>query len=140
MRKIIFASHHKMADGLKSTAEYILGPGDGITAISAYLTNEPVEKELADAIGILKPEDEVLIFTDMLGGSVNQACVPYLATPGVHVITGMSLPVVMSVLLAIRSMDTIDPDVIRQNLDECRSQIVYVNDCISGQASDEEDE
>ncbi len=43
-----------------------------IQSVSAYMDNVPVEKQLKEALGEINEDDEYIIFTDMLGGSVNQ--------------------------------------------------------------------
>ncbi|GEB76849.1 PTS system transporter subunit IIA [Sporolactobacillus inulinus] len=46
MRKIIIASHHKMATGIKDTLNYITGERNNVSALSAYLTNTPIQEEI----------------------------------------------------------------------------------------------
>lgn len=141
MRRIIFASHHRLADGLKDTFEYIAPNVADVTAVSAYLDNVPVADEIAEALkGLDLSEDEVLVFTDLLGGSVNQAFTQYLSNPHFHVIAGMNLPAVMSVIMALPKDGYADSDFIRTCLEDARQQIVYVNDRFAEAAADEEDE
>ncbi|MBM7708436.1 PTS sugar transporter subunit IIA [Enterococcus lemanii] len=139
MRKIIFASHHHLASGLKETIEYIVPNGEKITAISAYTTNTPVEAEINDALKDLQPEDEALVFTDLLGGSVNQAFTKYLNQGNVHVIAGMNVPVVLTVLLGLTKEKTTSQQ-IQQAILEGQQQLVYVNDYFKQQELDEDDE
>ena len=102
MRKIILASHHLMAHGLKDTIQYVMPDLDQIETICAYMDNQPVEQQFKDVLGEINEQDEYLIFTDMLGGSVNQEAVKYLNYPNVYVVTGMSLPIVLSVVLRLK--------------------------------------
>ena len=76
----------------------------------------------------------------MLGGSVNQEAVKYLQYPNVYVITGMNLPIVLSVCLSLSSCDKVNEDVIRSAIDDAKSQIVYVNDVMKNMEDDEDDE
>ena len=75
MRKIVLASHHLLADGLKDTIQYLMSTLTDIKSVSAYMDNVPVEKQLKEALGEINEDDEYIIFTDMLGGSVNQEAV-----------------------------------------------------------------
>ena len=50
MRKIIFASHHRFADGLKDTFDYIAPNVADVTAISAYVDNVPVAEAIKQAL------------------------------------------------------------------------------------------
>lgn len=140
MRKIILASHHLMADGLKDTIQYVMPDLNQIETICAYMDNKPVEKQFKDALGNINEQDEYLIFTDMLGGSVNQEAIKYLSYPNVYVVTGMSLPIVLSVVLTLKAYDKIDETMIRNAIEDAKGQVVYVNDMIKNVGVDEDDE
>lgn len=140
MRKIILASHHLMADGLKDTIQYVMPQLDQIETICAYMDNQPVEKQFKDALGNINEQDEYLIFTDMLGGSVNQEAIKYLSYPNVYLITGMSLPIVLSVILTVNSCEKIDESMIRNAIEDAKGQTVYVNDTLKNVGVDEDDE
>jgi len=137
MRKFIIASHHKMAEGVKDTLNYITGGQGNVYALSAYLKNTPIQEEIEELFKEVKEEDEVVIFTDLLGGSVNQAFSRYIARPHVHVITGMNLPIIISLVL---TPDTayLTADQIRSALNEAKDQLAYVNDFIANMSEDDE--
>ncbi|MGP7819675.1 PTS sugar transporter subunit IIA [Niallia sp. 01092] len=139
MRKIIIASHHKMAEGVKDTLNYITGDHGNVHALSAYLNNTPIQEEIEELLKDVKGEDEVLVFTDLLGGSVNQAFFPYTARPHFHVITGINLPVIMSLILEPDN-DYLTVDQIRFALNEAKEQLVYVNDFVANMSKDDEDD
>ena len=140
MRKIILASHHLMAEGLKDTLQYIGSSLDHIEAVCAYMDNIPVDQQLKNAIGKIDKNDEYIIFTDMLGGSVNQEAIKYLQHPNVYIITGMSLPIVLSVVLSLSSYDKVDETVIRSAIEDAKQQTVFVNDVVRNLEADDEDE
>ena len=139
MRKIILASHHNLAIGMKDTLEYIIPTVGDITAIAAYTTNLPVNEEIEAALADITEKDEAIIFTDLLGGSVNQNFTKYLTYPNVHLVAGMNLPVIMSCLLPLGDA-AIEPEQLRLAIQEGQQQIVYVNDYLAQQTIDEEDE
>lgn len=139
MRKIIFASHHRLASGMRDTLNYLIPNMTHVVAIDAYLDNDPITETLQQALADLGEEDEALVFTDLLGGSVNQAFTPYLAQGNVHVITGMNLPVILTLLLSLGETPITEQQ-IQQAIAEAREQLLYVNAFIRTQASDEEDE
>lgn len=90
--KIILMSHFTLAEGLKNTLSYFNPTAaEAITAISAYVNECNPEVELKKALEELKEEEKCLIFTDIMGGSVNQLCVPYLNNPNIYVFAGMNL-------------------------------------------------
>ncbi len=140
MRKIVLASHHLMADGLKDTIQYVMSNLNNIETICAYMDNQPVSQQFKEVLGDINDQDEYLIFTDMLGGSVNQEAIQYLSYPNVYIITGMSLPIVLSVVLTLQSSEKIDETLIRNAIEDAKNQIVYVNDMVKNMEVDEDDE
>ena len=53
-------------------------------------------------------------------------------------VTGMNLPIIMTLLLSIESED-LSEDLIRKSIDEAKNQLLFVND-IYNQVTDEDDE
>ncbi|MBO0450010.1 PTS fructose transporter subunit IIA [Enterococcus sp. MJM12] len=98
MNTIILASHGELSQGLKQTAEMILGPADNIYALSAYRDeDEPIEGQMQQLVTKLGTKN-LFILTDILGGSVNNEMLPLLKdNPEIHLITGMNLPLVISI-------------------------------------------
>lgn len=139
MRKIIFASHDKLATGLKETINYIVPNTFDITEIAAYVNNVPVETEVKHALNDLSEVDEALIFTDLLGGSVNQAFVPYLGQGNIHLITGMNVPLILTLLLSLNE-EKVTREQIEKAVKEGQEQLIYVNSYIKEQEIDEDDE
>ena len=73
MVRYIFASHYRMADGLKETIEFLTSVKENIYTVSAYVTeNYIIEEEIKKIFDDFSEEDKVVVMTDMLAGSVNQ--------------------------------------------------------------------
>lgn len=140
MRRFIFASHHKLAYGLKDTVDFLTNGMKQIYDINAYVDdNEPdleiIVKELFDTF---ESDDEVIVLADLMGGSVYQKFYPYLSDK-VHVVCGMNLPLAMSLVLA--SEDTpLTSEKVASLIEECKNQIVYVNQINSASTIDSDDE
>ena len=75
MRKILIASHSELAEGMKQTLKFFAGNQIDVSAICAYVDEESLQSKLDAFFEKVSDEDEVLIFTDLLGGSVNQAII-----------------------------------------------------------------
>ena len=58
-RILVTASHHKMAEGLKQTLEFVSGGGQKTVALSAYVDNSPVEETIKGLMDGFDPEDEM---------------------------------------------------------------------------------
>ena len=84
------------------------------------------------------PDDEVIVLTDLMGGSVYQKFFPYM-NDHVHVICGMNLPLAMSFLLASEDQ-TLTQESVDAIIEECKKQIVYVNSLSAASAMDCDDE
>lgn len=140
MRRFIFASHHKLAYGLKDTVDFLTNGMKQIYDINAYVDDdepdlEMIVKELFDTF---ESDDEVIVLADLMGGSVYQKFYPYLSDK-VHVVCGMNLPLAMSLVLA--SEDTpLTSEKVASLIEECKNQIVYVNQINSASTIDSDDE
>ena len=139
MRRYIIASHHLLAHGLKDTLNFLTSM-DGIIDISAYMDDTDLPTQIKELFDSFDPEDEVVMMTDMLGGSVNQEAIKYLQYPNVYIITGMSLPIVLSIVLSLSSYDKVDETVIRSAIEDAKQQTVFVNDVVRNLEADDEDE
>lgn len=98
MRQVILASHHKFAQGLADTLEF-LGAKCDFHVICAYVDDTPLEPQVEVVFDAISPDDEVLVLTDILAGSVNQKFLPYVA-PNVFVVAGVNVVLAMELCLA----------------------------------------
>lgn len=102
MTKIVIGSHGTMAQGIQSTLELFAGTELDITYMSAYVEGQlPIETQIEQFMATLTPDDQVIIFTDLFGGSVNQKFA--LATEGranTYLIAGFNLPLIVELALA----------------------------------------
>lgn len=140
MRRYIFASHHYLAYGLKDTVDFLTNKAKHIYALNAYCKEEEadLEEQVKELFASFQAEDEVLVLTDMFGGSVYQKFYPYISDR-VHVICGMNLPMAMSFLLMPED-EVLSEEAIQAVLEDCRKQLVYVNPLRMASTMDKEDE
>lgn len=138
MRRFIFASHHKLAYGLKDTVDFLTGATKTIYDINAYLDDETkdIDTVVAELFASFDDEDEVVVLVDMMGGSVYQKFYPYMSEK-VHVICGMNLPMALSFVLASEE-ECLTSEKVEQVLMDCKNQLVYVNKMAA--SVDEDDE
>ena len=100
MKQILIATHGKMASGIRYTAELIVGQLAEITTIDAYVTPEDNVEEQFKEFFEQHKKDRIIVFTDLMGGSVNQKLMEYAKQENVTLVTGTNLPVLMQVMLA----------------------------------------
>ena len=72
MRKFLLASHAYLAKGMKSSLELILGEQECVDVLCAYTDEQyDIKVEIEKKLTALQPEDELIVITDLFGGSVN---------------------------------------------------------------------
>jgi PTS system mannose-specific IIA component len=95
---IIIVTHHSLARYLKETAEQIIGPLPGIESFSISQQDdvEEVKKNLATAINRMKKNGlDVMILTDMFGGTPSNISLSFFEPERVEIISGVNLPMVL---------------------------------------------
>lgn len=139
MKKVIIASHHNLAKGLKATLNYISPNTVEIIDVNAYVDEENLEKAVDTALGQFETGEQIIAFTDMVGGSVNQEFAKRLGEYNLQLISGVNLPVALAIILSLGEKE-LSADMIRMTVEEARQQLVYVNDSLLSQEMDDDDE
>jgi fructoselysine and glucoselysine-specific PTS system IIA component len=138
-RKFLIATHGALAGGIRSALEMITGPAENVFFIEAYLDGNPsIEGSLRDVVDQVKATEELVIFSDLLGGSVNNQVLRFALRDRVHVVSGFNLPLVIDVMLSDPDIST--PEAIRSALERAKEQMVYVNDRIANPQMKQEDD
>jgi fructoselysine and glucoselysine-specific PTS system IIA component len=131
-RKFLIATHGTLAAGVKSSLDIIIGSMEHVFLIQAYVDeNTSVESEIKGILEKVNNEDELVVFTDILGGSITNQILQHSQKSNVHVISGFNLPLIIDIMLA----DTQAPidEVIGTAIDNAKEQMVYVNKLLTGQ-------
>lgn len=135
--KVILASHGRLALGMQDTLRIIVGETPNLTAYAAYLNGDEtayvdeIKKEIEK-----NPNEQFVVITDVLGGSVNTNLTQLLRDhENVQLIAGMNLPLVMEI--ATKS-ENLDSDAIQQIISNARSAIVDINTLLTKQVGEEE--
>ena len=98
MRHIILLSHEILAYGLLQTARHVLGSVEGCTAYCAYMNPYINDEEAIERLIGSIPEGDLILVTDMWGSSVTNLCLKYLKRPGIYLVSGMSLPLIIDLM------------------------------------------
>jgi fructoselysine and glucoselysine-specific PTS system IIA component len=131
-RKFLIATHGTLAAGVKSSLDIIIGSMEHVFLIQAYVDeNSSVESEIRGILEKVNDHDELIVFTDILGGSITNQILQHSQKSNVHVISGFNLPLIIDIMLA----DTQAPinEVIGTAIDNAKEQMVYVNKLLTGQ-------
>lgn len=133
-RKIVIATHGTLAEGFKSALQIIAG-AENVEAFNCYTSPDSNLQETIQKIMDSKgSEEELFVFTDLFGGSVNNGFVAALKTYDFHLITNTSLGLLIDFIL-------MEPDVetLKKKFNEKEFNAVYCNDFISNMADIEDD-
>ena len=101
MLRLFIASHGSIASGMKSSLNILLGKSDNVTAFDAYIDERNLKDEIEKYFSSVPAEDQVIMLSDLYGGSVNQVMFLFLSRPNTFLVAGMNLALVLD--LAIRS-------------------------------------
>lgn len=138
-RKFLIATHGKLAGGIKSSLDIITGATDSIFLIEAYVDdNRSLEHDISSILDQISDNDELIVFSDIMGGSVTNQILQYALQPNVHVVSGFNLPLVIEIILA--DAGTPAEEVIAEAIENAKQQMVYVNKLLTAQNQDEEND
>jgi len=102
MRHVVIASHNRFARGLADTLDF-LGNKTELDVICAYVDETPLVSQVDELFSAFSPDDEVLILTDILQGSVNQAFAPYI-NDHVFLVAGVNVALSLELCLSAEGL------------------------------------
>jgi fructoselysine/glucoselysine PTS system EIIA component len=130
LRKFLIATHGTFAGGIKSSLDIIIGQIENLFIIEAYVDgNKSIEDALNNVLKNINDNDELIIFSDLLGGSITNQILRYALKENVHVISGINLPLLIEVMLADNEMPL--TEVMQIAIANAKDQIVYVNKLVA---------
>jgi len=138
-RKFIIATHGTLAAGIKSSLDIIIGAMENVFLIQAYVDeNVTVEDELKAILAQVTDDDDLVIFTDILGGSVTNQVLQHALRSNVYIISGVNLPLIMEIMLA----DTGTPlnEIIEESINNAKEQMVFVNKLLTAENKEDQDD
>lgn len=124
-RKFLIATHGHFAKGVKSSLDIIIGQTENVFLIEAYVDeNKGIDDELTLVLQQIDDSDELIAFTDLLGGSITNQVVRYTQGKNVHIIAGFNLALLIEILLG--DVDIPIEEVIEDAINNAKQQMVYV--------------
>lgn len=126
MKRFIIASHGHFAAGILDALELIMGKQDNFEAFCAYRDGEnDIKEKVKNLIDSKAPEEDVVIVTDLFRGSVNNEFMAYTDHPGIYVIAGMNLALLLELLV---NQEKESPIMIREAIKTAQETIVFCNE------------
>ena len=100
MLKVFLASHAHLASGMRSSLLIFMHECPNLTVYDAYTEGDTstIQEHLDAFYATVTPEDEVLLLSDIYGGSVNTAMCAYLDRPNTRLVSGINLAFLIEVM------------------------------------------
>lgn len=141
MRKFLLASHANFAEGIYSSLKLIMGEQQNVGVLCAYTTEDfDLNKEISSTIENLNTEDELIVITDLFGGSVNNEFINYIreSEKKIFLVSGLNLALVISLLS--RQFDKRNTrQIIEESINESRESICFCNKIMEATQNLDED-
>ena len=126
MIKFVLASHGELAEGIYSSVRLILGESADLHTVCAYTQGpDDILIKIGKLFETFEETDEIIVMTDLLGGSVNSAFGQLLTKSTFWLVAGVSLGLVMELLL-IKEGDEIQKK-IEEALENARKMMWVCN-------------
>ena len=101
MQRLVLASHGYLAEGMKNSAQIIVGKSAKIYTICAYVKEGiTLESQINELFDSFPEDDEMIVVTDIFGGSVNNEFMQRLQNRRFWLVSGMNLPLVIQLAMA----------------------------------------
>lgn len=128
MSQFIIATHSYLANGYQSSLKFFDSSVNNVQFINAYIDEQTnFTDELSQMLDQM-PNEQVVILTDMPGGSVNREAVNLIKKYHCQVISGINLALVLE--LVLNADQTLSDETIRLAVSQAQKQLVYVNDLL----------
>ncbi len=113
---------------MKDTVEMIAGQQENLEAYEAYengTSDDSFINDLKKSLASSK-NDDVIVVTDVLGGSVNNEATQLLKDhPNLTILTGMNLPLIITLVTTVNS--GISDEKVSEAIDEGKKGVLSVN-------------
>ena len=135
-KELLIATHSVFADGIKNAMELVTGEQNSVSTLCAY-TNDMTEVEtpIKEIIDALCDDEELIVTTDIFGGSVNNEFMKYLSKSNIHLIAGVNLPLLFELIMNLESENTVQ--MIENAIQNAKEQLQYCNPLIQCSITEE---
>lgn len=122
MLKLFLASHGRFASGIQSSINILTGSNGNLTVFDAYVDEKSLEVELNKFYETVAAEDQVILLSDMYGGSVNSIMYMFLSKPNTRLVTGVNL----NLVLTLAYEEEVSDEALYTIISECRDGLRLV--------------
>ena len=106
MRHLVLASHAHFAQGIAESLELLAGHPCEVQCINAFVDGATdVVEQVTKLLANIPSKDEIVVATDLLGGSVNNEFLNCIQNqPNIHLVVNMNLPMLLTLALSINDV------------------------------------
>ena len=97
MNQFLIATHSTLAEGLANAIHFFNSDAANIHYINAYVEDNEFEKALRAKLAAMEPGN-LVILTDLAGGSVNQIAAKLMREIPFVLVTGVNFPLVLEMM------------------------------------------
>ena len=138
MQRLVLASHGYLAEGMKNSAQIIVGKSATIYTICAYVKEGiTLESQINELFDSFPEDDEMIVVTDIFGGSVNNEFMQRLQNRRFWLVSGMNLPLVIQ--LAMAEDGGCISESIKEALETGREMICFCNPMVEVASKEQEE-
>ena len=110
---LVLVTHGRLAVEFVDAMQHVVGPQQQIRSVCIE-ADDDIEQRRADIVRAVREVDSgrgVIILTDMFGGTPSNLAISTMDRPGIEVIAGVNLPMLIK-LASVRDGDPL-PDVVK---------------------------
>jgi len=136
MNRFIIATHSTLAEGFWNALKFFNQDIGNVEFLNCYVETNEVEKELRERLEQY-PDDNLIVLTDIAGGSVNQTASKLMKEYSFHLITGINLGLLLELVF---TGDELNDEMIAASVSQAQSQMIYMNRAAASEADDDSDD
>jgi PTS system mannose-specific IIA component len=101
---LVLVTHGRLAEEFRLALEHVVGPQRGVATVCIGADDDMEDRrtEIENRIHEVDTGDGVVLLTDMFGGTPSNLAISMMSRPGVEVIAGVNLPMLVK-LAKVRS-------------------------------------
>ena len=129
---MVLVTHGALAIEFKAALEHVVGPQENCETVSIGPDDDMQQRrnDILDAVDLVEAGGGVIILTDMFGGTPSNLAISCMSRPGVEVLAGVNLP--MLIKLAKVRAECPMADVVAAAQEAGRKYITIASRVLSG--------
>lgn len=136
MNRILIATHGRLAEGFYEGIRFFNAAIDNVSYLNGYVDTPQFEEafltEVQRAAG-----NNLIVFTDIVGGSVNQVAMRHMREYGYQLVSGTNLAVLLETVF---QSEDIDAPMLSAIVQAGRAQLVSMDDVLAAAQEEREEE